>query len=408
MNLLIGLFLILSSCCEINYIDPPEVNNPVMDSLPYNLIWEVPLFEDTSESFSPLFPPVLIGENVIYASDILDEENPEYGKDYIIAYDKLTGNIKWVWSGYKLDRKKEKSTPQVYGNIIVVTSGKEIYGINSETGAEEFSRITEGYRSVIQVSKGILFYSEEFYPDGYSSSIFMYNNSDNTWREEFKVDQEDIYKYVNLYPPEVEINQNNDTILYFQERKSKRNENFTNSSLFCYNLTKDSLIWKIDSVDSLVSNISNPPLVDDEKVYFLTAKTFHCYDKYTGEKLWERYFEDTNFLSAGYGFYKDVIYVVDDRLNLIEVYRDSGEVKYYNNLYISHLFTVPPVYKNYILTVFKNLDIINADTGRKLHSFRSHRFVDGGVFNTGVAVDPNTNYMYVPDGYFLNCIEFPE
>ena len=156
----------------------------------------------------------------------------------------------------------------------------------------------------------------------------------------------------------------------------------------------------------MVSNIANPPLVDEEKVYFITAKTFHCYDKHTGEKIWERYFDDTNFLSAGYGFYKDIIYVIDDRLNIIGVYRENGEVKYYRDLYTSHFFTVPPVYKNYIMSCYDSVVIIDSDIGKSLHRLTSHR--SPGQFNTGVAVDPRTNYMYVSDGFFLECIEFPE
>jgi len=52
------------------------------------------------------------------------------------------------------------------------------------------------------------------------------------------------------------------------------------------------------------------------------------------------------------------------------------------------------------------VDIFNIDNGEKLHSWDPHRIP--GEFNTGAVVDEKTGYMYVPDGYFLECIEFPE
>lgn len=395
----------LSACCKVNYIDPPAVNNPSDDSIPYKLIWETPLFDDTLGSYAVQFLPQIIGDYVIYASND-NGWGPGERKDYVKAYDLKTGKVQWTWSGYKLERKTQRYDPQKYGDILVVSSGEEIYGLDSKTGTQLFERVTVGYRSVIQVSKGILFYSEEFYPDGDSSSIFMYNNVNDTWREIFKVHKQE-YDYVCLYPPEVEFTPENDTILYFQKRKSLDKGPYSNADLYCYNLTKDTVVWQVVTVDSLVSNIGNPPLVDDSRVYFLSAKRFHCYDKQTGKKLWERYFSNTNFLSAGYGLYKDVVYVVADNGDLIAVYKSSGTVKYHKFGHFSQPLFLAPIYKNYLLTCWDSVVITDMETADHLHILKSHRF-NPGQFNTGVAVDERTGFMYVSDGYFLECIEFPE
>jgi len=135
MHIFIFLTILASSCCKVNYIDPP-IDNPSIDSLPYNLIWETPLFADTSGSYNPFFPPIIIGGNVIYASNHLRDENI----DSVKAYDLLTGKIKWVWSDFKT-QKKRASFITYDEHDFFVTNGTEVIGINGETGETILRRI---------------------------------------------------------------------------------------------------------------------------------------------------------------------------------------------------------------------------------------------------------------------------
>ena len=395
--IIILLSTFFSSCCKINYIDP-EINNPVMDSLPYKLIWETPLFFDTTGSYSPHFPPVIIDDVVIFASNHLHDERI----DYVKAYDLKTGEVKWTWSDYKII---ERWTSSICNNkdYLFVSSGEEIYGIDIRTGKTMLERRTKYSTQLISNYETLLFYSES-YNDSDSSSMFMYDLNKGYWKEIFKTYKKDGFS-ANLYPPSVEIIENNDTLLYFQNRGYKSSEYIESSELYCYNMTKDTVLWKISRVDSLVSNINNPPLIDDKHVYFLTAKTFHCYDKKTGDVVWETYFSGTNFLTSNYLLSDDKVIVCGDNGELIGVYKDSGKVAYSDDINTDALHIT--LYKNWVITTYRTgLDILDEDTGHTLHSWDPHR--SPGEFNTGVAVDELTGYMYVSDGFFMECIEFPE
>lgn len=388
----------MSSCCKVNYIDPPAIDNPSIDSIPYKLIWETPLFSDTSGSYNPHFPPVIIGNSVIYASNHLRDEYI----DSIKAYDLKTGEIKWVWSDFKTD---VKATSKIVHNNknIYVTNGIEVVGIDAQTGQTILRRISYQGKKQISTFNDIIFHGDR-HPKGLYSKLMMFDIKTNSWVEVFKTTTFDNF-IVRLFPPQTEVNQDNDTILYFQNRLYQESTFIESSELYCYNLTKDSIIWKVSPVDSFVSNLSNPPLIDESNLYFLTAKTFHCYNKYTGKVIWETHFPNTNFLVTNYLLADDKVVICADNGDLIGVNKNTGSVLYDDFKYTSSLHSI--IYKNYILNSYKSgLDIFDINNGELLHRWDPHR--SPGQFNTGAAVDENTGYIYISDGFYLECIEFPE
>ena len=399
MSIFIIFLFFVSSCCKVNYIDPPPIDNPSIDSIPYNLIWETPLFSDTTGSYSPFFPPIIIGDNVIYASNHSDKEEI----DSIKAYDLMTGEVKWGWSDFKSTYHKWTSNVVYNDKNLYVTNGVEVIGIDAQTGETILRRHSEQGTKNISVYNDLLFHAD-LGSGEQNSTLLMYDAKTNLWKKIFKTFAFDGF-VVRLFPPTTEIDNQNDTILYFQNRLYQKSSYIESSELYCYNLTKDSVLWKISPVDSLVSNIINPPLIDETQVYFLTAKTFHCYNKYTGDKVWETYFPNTNFLSSNYLLYEDKVMICADNGELIAVNKYTGATLYSDDVNTSSAFS--SIYKNYIMTSWwSGVDIFNIDNGEKLHSWDPHRIP--GEFNTGAVVDKKTGYMYVPDGYFLECIEFPE
>jgi len=383
-------------------IDPPDI--PVdttksdtikVDSLLYDIIWQTPQnITDSSGSFSPHFTPVIIGDLVMNANDVYGREDDV---DTITAYKLETGEVIWKWSDF-VSSKKNVSGNAVDQNTLYVTNGFELVAIDALTGKTIFRRVSNFGPIYFSVSHQMLFHVD-MNQQKLSGDLIIYNTQKKNWDKVVTVHRKEPFT-MYLFPPRADIHNNGDTLLYFQNRFSHPDKNLQGSELYCYNMTKKEMVWN-SMVDSLVSNVNHPPYVDDSRVYFCSAKTVHCFDKFTGERIWRTHFPNTNFLATNYLMTEDKIVIGSDNGERIGVRKSDGKVVYNIKSYATSFWRLAR-YKNWLLNVNKQLEVYDINSGEKKFFINTRH--KKGYFNTGVAVDESTGLFYLPDGYNMMCI----
>lgn len=135
----------------------------------------------------------------------------------------------------------------------------------------------------------------------------------------------------HLVTPQIETNNGEDfaylTVNYFQDG------NPTNqfADLFCYNLTKDQLIWKADSFEVARTSIStSPPIVNGNVVVKMGYRTIHGFDKATGDILWTYHSpdDDGHFATGFIANYGSNVVAKADNDHFISIRASSGSVNY--------------------------------------------------------------------------------
>ena len=382
-------------------IDPPVTPPDTLevDSLPYDIIWQTPQnIRDSSGSYSPHFTPVIIGDLVFCANNVFSDFLYYKDIDTVTAYNILTGEVVWKWSDF-ISSKKNVSGNAVDQNILYVTNGFELVAIDALTGKTIFRRVSNFGPIYFSVSHQMLFHIDMNHQK-LSGDLLIYNTQNQKWDKVVTVQRKEPFT-MYLFPPRADIQNNGDTLLFFQNRFSHPDKNLQGSELYCYNMTKKEMVWN-SMVDSLVSNVNNPPYVDDARVYFCSSKTVHCFDKFTGERIWRTHFPNTNFLAANYLMTEDKIVIGSDTGHKIGVRKSNGSIVY-NEITWAGDFWSMTLYKNWWINVKKGMEIYDINTGKLKADLNTRH--KKGYFNTGVAIDESTGLFYLPDGYNMMCIK---
>ena len=419
---LFGLLLILTACppdpdiktCP-PYCDPIDTSDTTKPQLPYDLLWQVPLFPQDSQYSITRFTNKYY-HNIIFTSK---KKGWNYN-EIVVAFDTL-GNRLWEWEDYIKPPKDISCIPHYSGNDMYITTGREVYAIDIESGTTIFQTRQENYpipSYIIGYTSGKLYHVWNADGAGIGntkSSLMYYNKSNNEWEVEFSLVSKDSFD-VALYPPSSWINENGDTILVFFDKKYKTiNENWPlRVDLYSYNATADTVMWVAKHIDHsafALPNVNNPPIIDGDRIYLLCSRALHCFDKKTGEKIWETRFDDTGgALKTNYILADGIVIIASGGGFLIGIDKITGKFRFFKNDYggsIEHL-----TYYNHRVYLTNNYGLYIGDTktGNLLYLLKTHNYCKRtpGAFCDGVAINPEQGVMYVQDGFFLMCIKLPE
>ncbi len=226
----------------------------------------------------------------------------------------------------------------------------------------------------------------------------------------FYVDSVDGFS-CHLYPPAFMIDDNNDTLIVFQNRQWKSDPFEGKVDLYGYNITTDTLLWMIEGIDDAGSSSVFPPLIDNGNVYFKSDYSVHCINVKTGNQnwVWES--------NAGSDLLLANLLIADGKL----IVKAGG-----NQLYALSLSSGAVIWENLSagispepLTLFEDviyyvtgdgyLHAVALDDGKELWSFLSPNNGQAPSlitnFYNGISIDPVTKRMYVTDQHYLNCFQ---
>lgn len=407
------ILMVIISGCKVN--EPPILPEPPLAETP-QILWQVPLRSDTL--VSQCMVPILYQDRLIVSAD------PYYFTDAAtMKMVDTTGQI--IWDSEIIGTVCEKVNHRsVSGNFI--QDGILVYLCKSRPAAiNAFSGYTlweypsdPGISTMLQHFENSIFYSS-----GVGGSVIPYDTSllyivdiaTGARKEVFRLGRDGDYS-AYIYPPAVHVNSDGDTILYFQNRQW----NFVNSGmggrvdLYCYNMTGDSIIWKIPQIDPYGNSSVCLPLYHEGKLYFRGLQTLFCLDASNGEILWSHEFpgDFDDILQGNMLMVEDMLLLKSSTEGLHAFNPQTGELLWerYDAGNTSCYMTYHEgavYYGSYDGKIFK----VRVRDGEIMWTYSSPNAKVAptwdAVFYNSVTIDPLTNRMYACDAFYLMCLQLP-
>lgn len=403
-------FIGLGSCRE-PIIQPPSDTDGPENTL--NIVWKIALLPDTSEcsSIDPIYynATVLISGEKVFSTEntILKSLNAE------------SGDLMWVWNNVLEDGgEKITSVPPssiCFENIYSVTAGDDIMTIDLNNGSTLWSTEIDYGFSQLSGEANVLFHcrtSEGIGPD------YVYLMNSNIYTESwdtvivFNEDEADGYS-PSVPTVSCQINNDGDTILYFQNRQWNFSTSDGKIDFYAFNMSADTIVWKIDDLDPEGNSSVCPPLFYDNKIYFKGSRILYCLDAADGHTIWSN-----DYSTNGGDILLSNMLLIDDKLILKEGHdylyavnpqtgseiwtnNDGGGSPSYMTYYNGNIY--------YGSGGDGKLHVVSVASGQTVKAFDSpgEDMPDSpnAGFYDGVAIDPVHNYLYAADGYYLYCIK---
>ncbi len=377
---------------------------------PYEVVWQSPIYEDTNFSLT-IHRPIIFEDVVIF----FRHRGPQQYEE-IVAYDKRDGQIRWEWKGevrnYDFD-----SNPIVLSDTLIIASGSQIYLIDMRTG-RTIAEINEEIDTNYVPIGGLLTYFGgrlyQPYEREWKDNLTYIRSVDlKTYRWRTEVVDSSSYEgdVVTVHAPTVWVSENGDTILVSVKRIiNYRDRSRYRCNLVSYNITMDTLLWERDSIE-LTGSTADGLRIEGERIYFIGDRHVECVNKYTGETIWRRkVVEGRGLLLLSVPVYtEDEIYLLSTDKYIISIRSNDGNLRYKRRC--SSFGFYLSLHKGRLYRAHVSFDIIDAKSGRVLLTIKkSHNYSrrTPGKWSDGVVIDPETELMYVEDGFFAMCLTLPK
>ena len=145
-------------------------------------------------------------------------------------------------------------------------------------------------------------------------------------------------------------------------------------------------------------------------IYFATKFSVFCFEKETGNLVWQRQLYH-DFQGSNYLIYEDLFITNLDNGDLIAISKYNGETVWVQER-LSVCCTELRIYEDKIYMGNGDLFIIQAETGEVLFRYKTptkkERGRSNALFLKAIAVDLENQRMYTTDGYYLLCLKHPE
>jgi len=395
-----GVLLALLISCNKKMKQQPE--SPSTDENEMKLFWQRTL-SDSSINYMSIDPHIVNEQLIISYIQIFSDVSEK-----IISLDIEDGSQNWSWENYiRPGAQRVSGTQRVHfnDNIMTVCSSQDNYAIDINNGESIWATNIEDGNPRTNIYNDMLFHTITYgiAPYGDSTKIIVRPVGNGEWRDVYLIAKEDEYE-VNFEAPSVYINQDNDTLIIFQNRQITLSPIDEKVDLFCYNITQDSILWfKSDLTSSGSSNV-RAPIVEGDLVYFAGKWDFFCIDIPTGEVQWMHNFYH-DFQGSNFLVYNNLIITNLDNGDLIAIDKHSG-AQVWVNVGLSGCCTELRIYEDRIYFGNDKLFIVEASTGDLLYKLKSPN--PGGSFHNAIAVDVVEKRMYTTDGSYAICMELPE
>ena len=412
---LLALFLLLTSCRK-----PDDCTDcpPPRDSTytgPLKVLWQVPLNPDTAECVS--MKPVLNNGNVLYSLLFYID-----GYEFLRMVDSKTGEPVWAWDPLWPGETISRGSRFAKDNLFVMTHWGPTYCVDMNTGQNLWANNVHVGNATGKAQLGRVgdfLYTEHSDKQILDTASYFVraNIYDGKWDTLFVLKIEDGYR-PSLFPPDLWISPQGDSILIFQNRQWNFAASDGRIDLLAYNLNSRTFMWKVKDFDAVGNSNTEPPLVYENKVYFQAEKNLYCFDAATGNQLWNWVVPLSwdNLMQANLLAAEGKIFVKPNNerslyglnpitgqvmVNIVDAGSGQGILSYHNGIiyYASggngKLCAIRPSTHE----VIWNDESPNDKTPGKW---------SGNTVFDDVTISPELGCLFISDHYFLMAIKLPE
>ena len=394
MKYLILLMVFVWSCTP-DPITPPIINPPVVDSDTLALLWSKPL-QDVGEETHSLFTSYGFGNKLYMTSGI------SLGDDW--HFFKLEQSTGTVIDSLSVDHGSILSWNNEFLHLKSAKHHKVYNQDLSIVLDDEIDRLTTPNSSFYN---SLMFRRTKGVNTSYGAIIMKDSNApESEWKEILRQEREGMNWRPSLSVPEVEVNVNGDTILYYDSYHWDNVDSLggfqERIDLHAYNMTTGEELWYKEDFTPYKGANGFMPKVHGDYLYFVGKVSVFCLDKYTGEIVWDRVFVGGEGFLGGNDYFieNDLLYVRGsvETLRAFDLY--TGEVRWTNltsgssfNMYVN---------EDYIIFSTARLYVLDAKTGEQLYIY------DDSRVNSELTYDPETRRIFAAGIGMMYCFEIPE
>jgi len=388
--LLAGLCCLFSSCKELPPAEPFDPSNTRL-----HVVWSKSFYTDSSQAV--MLAPIVTDRYVAVAG-------LSYGKseNHLVVFDKTNGERHPAWqNGASTETNSIARSFLIGGNnkdVLFCTTSESIHAFSIPTGQSLWTSIYQGNNSFFR-GETTLFGADilAISPINNVCYVDKYNSTTGQKTNLFSSNE-----YINTV--QWTVNEQNDTLFFFL---------VGGENACCYNLTKDSIVWKnniFDDNNYSSSTSFHPIIVENKYVLFQHRYTVSCVDFSTGKLIWQQRIGMTDYCSIFY--YEDKVIVHPDYGNMSCYDVKTGKLLWENtDLNNSYNRNVKmDIYKGNLYLLIERgggyyppsyLYCISLATGKVNWSDPGP---DKGLYNN-LTIDQQTGYLYCHSKQSVMCID---
>jgi hypothetical protein len=400
MIILTILTTLLVSCCREPVSPPPPTAAPQLE-----VIWKTLLVPEENTTFRTIaMTPVLYNDAIIFNTDytINGIEAP------VLFLDTADGSIKQTWNDLQGDS---------YNHETVVKSGNYLaFGDLTTVDCLNLQNATTAWKSSVALQYPFLHAANDYLCRGFPSDPTgnLYNTATIRRTPVDILNWQNVYSFTTTddYKPSFTgygsgTLANGDEVVVWKNWSTKINTTEERADVFAYNLTADSLMWRVSGF--MEGAMTVPLQVQDGVVYGTLEHSAIAIDLATGNMLWQLDLKAVNslILFAVLPFHLDG--------NFMLVQSRSVNTLFYinkNTGSIARQVDVPSRYDRFayfegnLYGAGSKISIINIASGENLLADYDQSMFES--WNSGITIDPDRRVFYCHDGEYAYCIKIPD
>jgi outer membrane protein assembly factor BamB len=352
------------------------------------------------------FEKIDLSSPPIYYKDMIIIGHPSFSGGYwVYSYNALTGDSIWQT---KIENTGafcplDDEGTFLYKDKVVFSDGHRFFVIDAYNGEILW------FKKIDQMRAGSCVIDDYLYkvktPDRLSSSLYRYDINSGAEEKLFTIN---CTEYGSNYSPCLNlpvkwIHPNGNEILIMQNRTfGWFVNNEPKMDILAWDLTADSMLWYVDSLDGYSS--MSRPAIDGDKVFFYGYVHAYCIDAATGKTLWSHVDptdDDGDFITANLLIIDEKFIVKPDGFRMHAVNKETGQ-HIWTNTETAPMPALMTVHKDTIWFSSGGVVAIDANTGEKLIDWNNdHK----GSWIFPVAHHPTKGYIYTSDATYLYCLD---
>ena len=405
MKMLIPSLLILAIiACEKPPLEPPP-NGSNNNHEKLNTLWQEPINEDMTSCFSRT--PLLLEQGVMFTKILC---NPY---ETLVMRNLEDGNLMWKWEDYdEIGILGDLSEFPINGHIIGLGKSNEVYGVDLQTQTRLWKIATRptgsGNPRISEYGNWVFHVHEPNQTAIDASHLVMIEAHTGFVDTIYTVYKEDGFE-PGIEPGTIWINPKGDTVVIFQTRYVNFSTLEDKVDLFAYNMTADSLAWKIDSITPTGNSSIHLPIISGDRIFFQGSQSATCIDAPTGAILWQRRFPGESFFHAANILVEDRLILNGTTEHIYAISTQTGDLLWDN----PNSGTTVDNMVHYKGVVYFGSDgdgklhAVDINTGEELWAYESPNAEEYpyAYFGNGITIDKQTGYLYTVDNVFAMCID---